>query len=409
MERLMVGNLTNETGFDAITWNDTTVTNLKNKIWINDSTSLWNTSAVSTTCEVWEVAQHNLFQTANMFMAAAFIVPKNFKQNILLVRALLCVGFLLNAIWGGFSLCGPDVFGWNIILCLINLGHTISLTMKFLPPRLNVELTELYLKQFKPFRVDKKHFKELAKEAQILKLEVGETYAVEDVTPADEKLSILLRGKLNVTCDDAHLHYIHPHQFIDSPEWEAFHEWSADIFQVTIEAQEECLYLCWPRLRLERVLRHRTVLRQVFESMIGKDITHKLYALNEHLGGLKMSKTEKFNTACRKSLNRSLSFDAVFTGRNGNVRSDFWRTKQEVTDEKNYPCSTPSPVKSRHAHLYIPIRASHFSPDYPFPKQNVQSQNGKGSGQKSQSGSTVTDSEHLDVPPASGVRWLSFR
>lgn len=67
--------------------------------------------------------------------------------------------------------------------------------MKFLPPRLNVELTELYLKQFKPFRVDKKHFKELAKEAQILKLEVGETYAVEDVTPADEKLSILLRGK----------------------------------------------------------------------------------------------------------------------------------------------------------------------------------------------------------------------
>lgn len=53
-----------------------------------------------------------------------------------------------------------------------------------------------------------------------------------------------------------------------------------------------------------------------------------------------MSKTEKFNTACRKSLNRSLSFDAVFTGRNGNVRSDFWRTKQEVTDEKNYPCSS---------------------------------------------------------------------
>lgn len=38
--------------------------------------------------------------------------------------------------------------------------------------------------------------------------------------------------RLKVTCDDAHLHYIHPYQFIDSPEWEAFHESSADIFQV---------------------------------------------------------------------------------------------------------------------------------------------------------------------------------
>lgn len=39
-------------------------------------------------------------------------------------------------------------------------------------------------------------------------------------------------SRLKVTCDDAHLHYIHPYQFIDSPEWEAFHESSADIFQV---------------------------------------------------------------------------------------------------------------------------------------------------------------------------------
>lgn len=110
-------------------------------------------------------------------------------------RALLFIGFLLCVIWGGFSLCGPDVFGWNILLCLVNLGHTISLTAKFLPPRLSVELTDLYLKQFKPLKVGKKHFKELTKEAQILKLQVGDTYAVEDITPADEKLSILLRGK----------------------------------------------------------------------------------------------------------------------------------------------------------------------------------------------------------------------
>lgn len=57
----------------------------------------------------------------------------------------------------------------------------------------------------------------------------------------------------------------------------------------------------------------------------GKDITHKLYSLNEHLGGLKTSETERFNEACKKNLSRSLSLDAVHTGRNGNVRSVSYR------------------------------------------------------------------------------------
>lgn len=78
---------------------------------------------------------------------------------------------------------------------LLNAAHTAILTCRFLPPPLSVELTELYLKLFKPLRVSKKHFKELTREGQLLRLEPGETYAVEDVTPADERLSVLLKGK----------------------------------------------------------------------------------------------------------------------------------------------------------------------------------------------------------------------
>jgi len=43
-----------------------------------------NDSDVS--CVEWEAAQHNLFQTANLFFAAAFIVPRSFKQSLLLLR-----------------------------------------------------------------------------------------------------------------------------------------------------------------------------------------------------------------------------------------------------------------------------------------------------------------------------------
>lgn len=37
-------------------------------------------------CKEWTAAQHNLFQTANFFFAAAFLVPCSFKQSVLLVR-----------------------------------------------------------------------------------------------------------------------------------------------------------------------------------------------------------------------------------------------------------------------------------------------------------------------------------
>lgn len=56
-------------------------------------------------------------------------------------------------------------------------------------------MTDLYLKVFGPLKVSKKHFKELVKEARVLYLDEGDIYAVEDVSPADERLSILLKGK----------------------------------------------------------------------------------------------------------------------------------------------------------------------------------------------------------------------
>ena len=41
--------------------------------------------------------------------------------------------------------------------------------------------------------------------------------------------------RLKVSCEGTHLHYIYPHQFVDSPEWESSHESSEDMFQVTLD------------------------------------------------------------------------------------------------------------------------------------------------------------------------------
>ncbi|XP_061710526.1 blood vessel epicardial substance-like [Cydia pomonella] len=273
-------------------------------------------------CAKWTNAQQDLFQAANLCFAIAFLAPKSFKQSILVLRALACAGAVLMGMWAGAEVCAPDVLAWSLALVFVNSVHTIFLIIRFLPPALSLELTELYLKLFKPLKVNKKHFQELTREAKVLRLEPGEAYAVEDVTPADERLSILLKGKMRVSCDDTHLHFIQPYQFIDSPEWEANREQSDDVFQVSVVAEEVCTCVCWPRMRLERVLRHRPALKVVLDCLIGKDITHKLYSVSEGLGA-----GQSDRDAGAAHLTRSASVDAVHEGTRGRLRSLAWRTR----------------------------------------------------------------------------------
>ncbi|XP_039293324.1 blood vessel epicardial substance [Nilaparvata lugens] len=319
-------------------------------------------------CGEWEPAQHNLYQLSNICFAAAFILPRSFKPSVLLVRALLSVGFLVSAMWAGVHICSPDMFAWNVLLSVANLVHLVILTCRFLPPALSVELTELYIRLFKPLKVTKKHFKELTREASLCHLAKGESYAVEDATPADERLSILLRGKLRVTCDNMHLHYINCHQFIDSPEWEASHETSDELFQVTITAEEDCMYLCWPKLRLDRVLRHRPMLQTVLSNLIGKDITQKLYSLNEQLGTSFF--TSDLNKAAssdhwRHVMERSLSVDAVDTGTRGHVRSVSWKNADKDRRNSLGFSENESPVHGGQQ-CWIPVVANHFPATSPF-------------------------------------------
>ncbi|KAL4710529.1 hypothetical protein ACJJTC_008931, partial [Scirpophaga incertulas] len=283
-------------------------------------------------CAKWTNAQQDLFQAANLCFAIAFLAPKSFKQSILVLRALAAAGAVLMGMWAGAEVCTPDVLAWSLALVLVNSIHTVFLIIRFLPPALSLELTDLYLKLFKPLKVNKKHFQELTREARIVRFEPGEAYAVEEVTPADERLSILLKGKMRVSCDETHLHYIQPYQFVDSPEWEANREQSDDVFQVTVVAEDLCTCICWPRMRLERVLRHRPALKVVLDCLIGKDITHKLYSVSEGLG----TGAGNERDGPPSHLTRSASVDAVHEGSRGKLRSLAWRARTNLNKGSSY-------------------------------------------------------------------------
>ncbi|CAM1293148.1 BVES (predicted) [Pycnogonum litorale] len=188
---------------------------------------------------------------------------------------------------------------------------------------------------FKSLRVKKKLFKELESKGKIISLYPGDQYALEGITPANELLSILLNGRMKVTYEEIHLHNVTPNQFIDSPEWEASTFDRDQIFQVTVTAIEKCVYFCWTRKSLEQIFKANPVLHSIINNLIGRDITNKLYSVNEQLHVFK--KTSSRSSRCGSSTNsaalswiqaaipRSLSVDEVHTSRTGQVRSLNWK------------------------------------------------------------------------------------
>lgn len=115
----------------------------------------------------------------------------------LYIFTLLVPGHLCLALWGILTVCGLDVFVWNILLVIACLGQICHLVIRLLRDGLgSEELMELYQAVYVPLGVPVQVFKEIAGacENKVLALAAEETYAVEGKTPIDQ-LSFLLSGR----------------------------------------------------------------------------------------------------------------------------------------------------------------------------------------------------------------------
>lgn len=89
--------------------------------------------------------------------------------------------------------------------------------------------------------------------------------------------------RVSVLTDHHFLHYIHPREFLDSPEFESTRSGVDDKFKVSILAVTPCRYLFWQRSNLEYLLIKEPQLATVVSLLIARDITSKLYAMNEKI------------------------------------------------------------------------------------------------------------------------------
>lgn len=136
---------------------------------------------------------------------------------------------------------------------------------------------------FKPFKITRIQFKKLVSEqfAQIVTLHIGEAYAMQNITKTD-RLGLLMSGKANVLQDHQLLHPIGPCEFLDSPEFESRGS-SEDKFKVSVIAATTCRYIFWQRSALEYLFVKETYLATVLATLIAKDITIKLYSMNNKI------------------------------------------------------------------------------------------------------------------------------
>ncbi|XP_051853417.1 blood vessel epicardial substance isoform X2 [Antechinus flavipes] len=238
--------------------------------------------ANGTTCENWREIHHLVFHVANICFAVALVIPTTLTLHMIFLRGLLTIGCALFIVWATLYRCALDIMIWNSAFLIVNLLHFLYLLYKKRPIKIEKELTGVYRRMFEPLRVPPELFKRLTGQfCNIQTLKKGQTYAAEDKTSVDDRLSILLKGKMKVSYRGHFLHNIYPCAFIDSPEFRSTQMNRGEKFQVTIVADDTCRFLCWSRERLTFFLESEPFLYEIFRYLIGKDITNKLYSLND--------------------------------------------------------------------------------------------------------------------------------
>lgn len=236
----------------------------------------------STVCEQWEHAHHLLFHLGNLSLLVGLVIPTTMALHMILLRLLLMTGCALFMVWAALYRCNLDVLVWNLVFLIVNFMHLFFLLYKRRPIKIDRELRTVYKRMFEPLHVREALFQRLTGQfCTIQTLKKGQAYAVEDKTSVDERLSILIKGKMKVSYRGHFLHNIYTNSFIDSPEFRSTEMHRGEKFQVTIMAEENCKFLCWSRERLTYFLESDTFLNEVFRFLIGKDITNKLYSLND--------------------------------------------------------------------------------------------------------------------------------
>ncbi|XP_054723823.1 popeye domain-containing protein 3-like [Uloborus diversus] len=227
--------------------------------------------------------QHVLYQLANICFIISFLAPGD-PKGLLFMHALLIFGFLLYSAWAWNIICAPNIFSWNFFFVLLNLGQILYILYTMRKVKFPLELEDIYRTVFQPLQVSRLTFQKLVSPecAQMMSLHPGEAYAMQGLTRTD-RLGLLVSGRAHVISGHHFLHHIQAKEFLDSPEFESSRSGVEEKFKVSIIAINPCRCIVWQRQNLEYLLIKEMHLSNILALLLSRDITRKLYAMNEKM------------------------------------------------------------------------------------------------------------------------------
>lgn len=219
--------------------------------------------------------------------------------NILLLRLLIILGYFFFIIWS-ISVGGKpsmDFYLFTYIYVLINIKKILELLYKKRPIIFDELKEQIYLNTFEGF-MERDDFKELAKTSLIRELPKGGFYC--KIKDRCNNLSILIKGRIRVfkNSENIKCSFINENDFIDSAEWLLKYQTnkvkqnSSKIqsklklpprkpkgrrFNYYMKADDECIYLTWPREILYEQLKLNPELEQKLNGALGIDVSYKLF------------------------------------------------------------------------------------------------------------------------------------
>jgi len=230
-------------------------------------------------CPEWRPAQNFTFHLSMLLFLAASAVPFTKKYYVVLLKGLYILSIVFMLTWGAFYWCTKDIVMWGILYLVQNVIQFLAVIYSHRTVKLPPDLEELYCELFLPFNVTRPEFKALVNQnCKFVNISPGDKYAVESHTTTDPRVSILISGSMNVTYKGIYLHQITERQMIDSAEWNSTKIRRGEIFQVTIEADDPCYYMCWNRERLQYYLETNPKLEHALHYIRGRDILQKVFS-----------------------------------------------------------------------------------------------------------------------------------
>lgn len=202
--------------------------------------------------------------------------------GLLYLYFLLTLGFLCQCVWAWSDPCSSDPFLWSLALWGVSLAQLVLASHRLRSVSFSPDFQQLFATLFQRLGVSLDHYSRIVDccDAQVQVLERDHCFAVEGKTPID-KLSVLISGRVRVTVNGEFLHFIHPFQFLDSPEWDSLRPSEEGVFQVTLRAENACRYVAWRRKKLYLLFAKHRYIAKIFALVVRNDIADKLYSLND--------------------------------------------------------------------------------------------------------------------------------